>query len=74
MDVTPETVNAAMNYIAAMAIEEISSLQGIAPEVAATSFLASDTARRLFDDDLKLWWDGPSVVVDDYLQETLDHR
>ncbi|MBR3317466.1 MAG: hypothetical protein IKG21_06595 [Atopobiaceae bacterium] len=32
-------------------------------------FLASDTARRLFDDDLELWWGGPSTVVGYYLME-----
>ena len=70
MDVTKDTVGAAMDCIAAMAIEEISSLQGLRPEDAAARFLSSDTARRLYDDDLKLWADGPSTVVDDYLEES----
>ena len=68
---TKETVGAAMDCVAAMAIEEISSMRGLRPDEAAAEFLASDTARRLFDYKLKLWTDGPSTVVDDYLQETL---
>ena len=70
VDVTKDTIGAAMDCIAAMAIEEISSLQDLRPEDAAARFLSSDTARRLYDDDLKLWADGPSTVVDDYLEES----
>ena len=73
MEVTTETINAAMNCNAAMAIEELSEREGIAPEEAAARFLASETARRLFDDSLKLWWDGPSTIVDDYLEEMTQH-
>lgn len=69
MDVTAGTINAAMNCVAAMAIEEITAIEGISPEDSAESFLSSETARRLFDDSLKLWGDGPSTIVDDYLQE-----
>ena len=70
MDVTEDTIGAAMDCIAAMAIEEISSLQDLRPEDATARFLSSDTARRLYDDDPKLWADGPSTVVDDYLEES----
>ena len=69
MDVTDSTINAAMNCVAAMAIEEVASLEGVAIEDAAAGFLASHTAKLLFDDDYKLWGDGPSTVVDDYLRE-----
>lgn len=69
MDVTEGTINAAMNCVAAMAIEEIAKLQDVPTETAAESFLASHTAQLLFDDRYKLWTDGPSTIVDDYLRE-----
>ena len=69
MVVTPDTINAAMNCSAAMVIEELATREGLSPEEAAARFLSSETARRLFDDSLKLWWDGPSTIVDDYLEE-----
>lgn len=69
MVVTPSTINAAMNCNAAMVIDELAMRENISPEEAASRFLSSETARRLFDDSLKLWWDGPSTIVDDYLEE-----
>lgn len=69
MDVTQGTINAAMDCVAAMAIEEIASTAGVAMEAAAASFLCSHTAELLFDDRYKLWGDGPSSIVDDYLRE-----
>ena len=72
MAVTPSTINAAMNCSAAMVIDEIATREGISPEEAAFRFLSSETARRLFDDSLKLWWDGPSTIADDYLEEVCE--
>lgn len=31
-------------------------------------------ARMLFDDNTKLWWDGPSAIVDDYLLEISEQQ
>ncbi|MBO7675552.1 MAG: hypothetical protein J6S63_11185 [Atopobiaceae bacterium] len=72
MDVNAGTIGAAMNCVASLAIQEIAEECGLGLDVAAGRFLASDTARRLFDDDTKLWWDGPATVVDDYLQEVAE--
>lgn len=72
MDVNPGTIGAAMNCVASVAIQEIAEEFGLGLDAAAGGFLASDTARRLFDDGTKLWWDGPSTVVDDYLREVAE--
>ena len=69
MDVNAGTINAAMNCVAAMAIEELAQLDHTDASTAAAGFLASKTAERLFDDSTKLWWDGSSTIVDDYLEE-----
>jgi len=69
MDVTKGTVNAAMNCVAVLAIEELASAENLPMHEAAARFLASRTASRLFDESLKAWGDGPSTLVDDYLAE-----
>lgn len=52
-----------------MVIREIAQVEHAEITVAATSFLGSKTASRLFDESTKLWCDGPSTIVDDYLEE-----
>jgi hypothetical protein len=29
-------------------------------------FLKSNTAKMLYDDSTKLWWDGPSSIAEDF--------
>ena len=29
-------------------------------------FMKSNTAKMLYDDSTKLWWDGPSAVVEEF--------
>ena len=74
MDVTANTVNAAMNSVASQVILEIAEARGVDVEAAAADFLSSTTARMLFDDSTKLWWDGPSSVAEDYFKETARRR
>lgn len=69
MDVNEGPVDAAMNSIASMAIEELAQTEGVPVSEAAAAFLGSRTAAMLFDDGSKLWWDGPSSIVDEYLGE-----
>lgn len=69
MDVNPSTISAAMNCVAACAIEDIAEEADLPLEKAAADFLSSQTACRLFDDSTKLWWEGPSNVVQDYWDE-----
>ncbi len=70
MDVNKGTIGAAMNCVASMAIEELAQMERISVSRAATEFLSSKTAEMLFDDSTKLWWEGPSAIVDEYLKES----
>lgn len=29
-------------------------------------FMKSNTAKMLYDDSIKLWWDGPSAVAEEF--------
>lgn len=55
--------------IRGLATEEIAQREGIATSDALLAFLASGTAQQLFGDSLKLWWNGPSTVADQYERE-----
>jgi hypothetical protein len=72
MSVTPETITAAMDLVAMMAVVEVADRTGRSDSEVVAGFLASETAALLYDDDLKYWWDGPSAMADMYLAETGD--
>ena len=74
MDVNEGTISAAMNCVASMAIEELAQTKRVSASEAAAEFLASKTAEMLFDDSTKLWWEGPSAIVDEYLREPPKNR
>lgn len=73
MAVSESRISAAMNYVASLAIAEIAEREQISSTEAAECFLTSRTAEQLFDDSLKLWWDGPSAIADLYYEETRAH-
>ena len=66
----PRILNA-MDLNAAMAAEMISQAQNITPCEALKRFLASKTGADLYDDSLKLWWDGPAVLTELYRKENV---
>ena len=37
-----------------------------AQEELLLEFMKSNTAKMLYDDSTKLWWDGPSAVVEEF--------
>ena len=37
-----------------------------AQEELLLEFMKSNTAKMLYDDSTKLWWDGPSTVVEEF--------
>ena len=58
-----EKTKAAMDLVAVMAIEEIAAYRGVSTDEVLTEFLCSPQAAMLYDDSLKLWWDGPAAVI-----------
>ena len=59
----------AMNAVAMLLVEDIAKESGKTTEDVLLDFMQSRTAARLYDDSLKLWWDGPSAVGEWYKQE-----
>ena len=55
-----------MDLTAMMAVEQLSAETNQAQEKVLLDFMESNTAKMLYDDSTKLWWDGPSATADEY--------
>ena len=64
-----DTVEISMSLCAALAAKEISDATGWSTTDALGGLLASQTGGELFEDDLKLWWEGPREIAVRYLAE-----
>ena len=53
-------------------MSEISRITNKDKDVILTEFLNSKTGKLLYDESSKLWWSGPSEIVDMYMQEIAD--
>ena len=56
----------AMDLVAKMAVEQIAQETNQSQEKVLLDFMKSNTAKMLYDDATKLWWDGPSAVAEEY--------
>lgn len=59
----------AMNIVAMIVAEDLAEEWGKPAEEVLLDFMQSHTAISLYNDSLKLWWDGPSVVREWYKEE-----
>lgn len=59
----------AMNLVTILLVEDFSKESGQPAEDVLLDFMQSRTAVNLYNDSLKLWWDGPSVVGERYKKE-----
>lgn len=64
-----ERNNRAIDMLIALTVDEISERLGRDPIDVMPEFIGSRTARVLYDESTKLWWDGPSAIAEMYLEE-----
>ena len=69
MEVTEELIKNTMDLLAAMAASDIAADLDISNTQALKGFLSSRTGRMLYDEETKLWWDGPAAIADLYEKE-----
>lgn len=69
MDVTPEQVNAAIDLLTTMVVEDIAREQHRDPAEVLPEFLLSRTGQMLRNEQNKLWWEGPSMIEDMFKKE-----
>ena len=55
-----------MDLTALMAIEQIAKETNQPLEKTLLSFMESNTAKMLYDYSIKLWWDGPTAIAEEY--------
>lgn len=58
-----------IDILASMVIYELASESGKKTEDVFKEFYASKTCKALYDESSKLWWNGPSYIVDMYKEE-----
>ena len=56
----------AMDLTVMMAVEQLSAEKKQSQEKVLLDFMESNTAKMLYDDSTKLWWDGPSAIAEEY--------
>ena len=56
----------AMDLTAKMTVEQLAQETKKPQEELLLEFMKSDTAKMLYDDSTKLWWDGPSAVAEEF--------
>ena len=59
----------AMNLVTMMIVEDIAEETGRPVEEVLLDFMQSEMAEKLYDDSLKLWWDGPDALRESYEKE-----
>ena len=64
MEVTEELIKDTMNLLAAMVAAMIAEDLSISNTQALAGFLASRTGSLLYDEESKLWWDGPAAIAE----------
>ena len=69
MEVTDELIKNTMDLLAAMAASDIAADLDISNTQALAGLLSSRTGRMLYDEETKLWWDGPAAIAELYEKE-----
>lgn len=59
----------AMDLTAMMAVEKIAEDLQRPQEDVLVDFMKSNTAKMLYDDSNKLWWDGPDAIAEEFERE-----
>ena len=59
----------AMDLTAKMTVEQLAQETKKPQEELLLEFMKSDTAKMLYDDSTKLWWDGPSAVAEEFKKQ-----
>ena len=69
MDVTKEQIDASIDLLTTMVVEDIAKETRRPTEEVLLKFMQSEMAEKLYDDSLKLWWDGPDAFRERYEKE-----
>lgn len=68
-NITQEEKNNAIDILVTLIVEELSEELKLEPDEAFSRFIFSKTGELLYNEESKLWWNGPSYIVDLYKEE-----
>ena len=63
-----------IDILASMVIYELAFESGKKTEDVFKEFYASKTCKALYDESSKIWWNGPSYIVDMYKEELASNK
>ena len=69
MDVTKEQIDATIDLLTTMVVEDIAREQHRDPSDVLPEFLLSHTGQMLCNEKNKLWWDGPDATAEEFEHE-----
>lgn len=64
-----EKILFAMDLATLLTVEELAFQTKKSEEETLISFMKSKTAKMLYDNSTKLWWDSPASAVEEYIKE-----
>ena len=67
--ISKEKMNYTIDLLITMAVEEISEDTGIDSKKVLSDFLCSKTGKALYNENTKIWCNGPSYIADMYKEE-----
>ena len=69
MDVTQEQINAAIDLLTTIVVEDLAKEEQRDSSDVLPEFLLSHTGQMLHNEKNKLWWEGPAVLEEMYKKE-----
>lgn len=67
--ISKERMDYTIDVLITMVVEEIAEDTGKAPKDVLSDFMLSKTGKALYDENTKLWCNGPSYIADMYKEE-----
>lgn len=67
--ISKDEKNNAIDMLITLIVEELSEDLAIDPDEVFSKFISSKTGEMLYDENSKLWWNGPSYIADMYKEE-----
>lgn len=71
---TEEAKKNAIDLIITMVVDEIADDMQMEPTEVLSKFLLSNTGKLLYDEESKLWWDGPSNIAEMFKRELVENK
>lgn len=69
VDIPKEKMDYTIDLLITMTVEEIAEHTGQKFKDVLTDFLQSRTGKALYDENNRLWWNGPTYLAELYAEE-----